>query len=139
MKISIIDAGNYYRGLLLLIRKDRKVTHVETELMLRIGQKLGFERGFCENAIREILENQYITETPPEFSTKDLARKFVHDGLAIIFADGEVHPDEEHWLLSTAEKNGLDREFYLLARGSAMERWGMPARLEVDDMLIQHS
>jgi len=102
MKISPIDAGEYFRGLLLLIGKDRTITEAEKELMKRIGKTLGFEREFCDNAIRDVLENKYIADTPPEFSTNDLAMKFIKDGLAIAFSDNKLHMSEAEWLRSTA-------------------------------------
>ena len=70
MNISVVDASNYFKGLLLLIRKDRKVTESEVEFMRHIGKALGFERQFCENAIQGILENEHIRDQPPRFATK---------------------------------------------------------------------
>ena len=59
MKITVLDGSNYFKGLLLLIRKDRKITQAEIELMKRVGNTLGFEKTFCDNAISEILGNRY--------------------------------------------------------------------------------
>ena len=75
MKISVPDASNYLKGLLLLIRKDRKISEEEHELMARVGKNLGFEKNFVENAIHEILDNKYITVIPPEFSSREIAEK----------------------------------------------------------------
>lgn len=49
MKISLLDAGEYFWGLLLLTRKDHKTAEEEVELMKRIGRTLGFEKQFCDN------------------------------------------------------------------------------------------
>ncbi len=136
MRISVIDASNYFRGLLLLIRKDRKTTRPEIELMQRVGRSLGFEREFCENAIDEILENVHIVDEPPSFSTKELAAMFVKDGLAIAFADDELDPEEDRWLVSTAERNGLDARFSREERESAGGRKGVPLRLEAEDLTM---
>ena len=81
MKIPLIDRSNYFRGLLLLIRKDRKVENPEIQLMKQIGKTLGFEPAFCENAITSILENKYILDETPIFSTKEIATLFIKDGL----------------------------------------------------------
>ena len=83
MNISIVDGSNYFKGLLLLIRKDRKVSESEIHLMQRIGKILGFEKEFCDTAITDILENTYIQDEIPLFSTKELAEKFIKDGLSI--------------------------------------------------------
>jgi len=139
MKISVMDAGNYFRGLLLLMRKDRKVSQEETDLMKRIGKALGFAEGFCVNAICEILENRFIEDAPPEFSSKELAARFIRDGLALAFSDNEYDPSEEQWLRATAERNGIDPELFAREQEEAAGRRALPGRLEVDDMTVSHS
>jgi hypothetical protein len=139
MTITVKDASNYFRGLLLLIRKDRKISQPEIDLMKRIGKRLGFEKEFCENAIGEILENPHVVDEPPHFSTKELAIKFVKDGLALAFADAEVHPREEQWLRSTAEENGIDVKVFSEEWENARNRKGYPSRLEVDDVIVKFS
>ena len=137
MKISVLDASNYFKGLLLLIRKDLEVTQPEIELMKRVGKTLGFEKEFCENAIRDILENTYIVDVPPQFTTKELATKFIKDGLCVAFSDNLFHPNEEQWLISTAEKNGLDLQSFHQEQEKAANRRGLPDRLEVDDLIVE--
>jgi hypothetical protein len=139
MKISLMDAGEYFRGLLLLSRKDHKITEAETELMKRIGKTLGFERKFCDNAIREILENEYILDTPPEFSTRELAMRFIKDGLTLAFSDKEVPSFEDEWLRATAEKNGLDMKWLVQEWKNATNRKTIDGRLEVDDLSVKYS
>jgi len=139
MKISLMDAGEYFRGLLLLSRKDHKVTEAETELMKRIAKTLGFEREFCANAIRDILENEYILDTPPEFSTSELAMRFIKDGLTLAFSDKEVPAFEAEWLRTTAEKNGLDMKWFVQQWKNATNRKETDGRLEVDDLSVKYS
>ena len=136
MNISVVDASNYFKGLLLLIRKDRKVTESEVELMKRIGKALGFEREFCEQAIHGILENEHVRDQPPKFFAKELAVKFIQDGLTLAFSDNEMHPSEEEWLRFVAELNGLDGQWFLRERETAAKKKTMPARIEVDDMTV---
>jgi hypothetical protein len=139
MRISIIDAGEYFRGLLLLSRRDRKISEPEAELMKRIGKTLGFEREFCDNAIREILENEYILDTPPKFSTSDLAMKFIKDGLTLAFSDKEVVAFECEWLRAAAENNGLDMQWFVQQWKLAMNTKDTDNRLEVDDLSVKYS
>jgi hypothetical protein len=138
MKITLIDASNYFKGLLLLIRKDGKVTDKEKELTRRIGKSLGFEREFCDNAIHEILENKFIVDTPPEFSSRELAMKFIKDGLTLASSDDEVRAPEEEWLKSTATKNGLEIEWFSQERQTTLHARGVDARLEVDHLTVEH-
>jgi len=139
MNISILDGTNYFKGLLLLIRKDRKVSDPEVQLMMRIGKTLGFEREFCENAITEILENEHIVDAPPEFSSKEIARKFIKDGLGIALSDEEYHSAEEEWLLSVAGINGLDPAWFHEESAEAAKRKRLPERFEVEDLTLTYS
>jgi len=135
MTIDVKDASEYFRGLLLLISMDRRITDAETVLMKRIGKALGFERDFCDNAIREILENRFIVDEPPRFSTNDLAMKFIRDGLTLAGADDETHHAEVVWLKATAAKNGIEEERFLQAQERAVAGGSdRAARLEVDDL-----
>jgi len=136
MKISILDASEYFRGLLLLVRKDHKLTEAESELMKRIGKTLGFEREFCENAIRDILENNYILDTPPVFASSELAMRFIKDGLTLATSDKEVAALEADWLRATSEKNGLNIEWFNQLWTNTKDTDG---RLQADDLSINHS
>ena len=139
MTISVLEAGEYFRGLLLLIRKDRKTTQPEIGLVKRIGKSPGFADDFCDNALAEILENEFIVEESPLFSTKELAIKFVRDGASIAFADGEAHPHEEAWLQVVAEKNGLDPNALSEVLQVAKTGKGFPSRLEAEDLVVRYS
>ncbi len=137
MKISILDGSNYFKGLLLLIRSDRKITDSEIALMKRIGKSLGFEREFCDNTINQLMENKYIIDELPEFSSKELAVKFIKDGLFIAFSDNEAHPLEEKWLESVSDKNGLDFAWFHNEKTEASKRRAVPMMMEVDGLMIQ--
>jgi hypothetical protein len=139
MKITLMDASNYFKGLLLLIRKDGNVTDAEQELTRRIGKSLGFEKEFCENAIHEILENKFIVDAPPEFSSRELAMKFIKDGLTLASSDDELRAPEEEWLKSTAAKNGLGLEWFSEERQNTPRTKGTEARLEVEHLNVEHT
>jgi len=139
MKISLMDAGEYFRGLLLLSRKDQKVTEAEAELMKRIGKTLGFEREFCDNAIREILENEYILDTHPTFSTGELAMRFIKDGLTLACSNKEFPAFEAEWLRATAVKYGLDMKWFVQQWKNATKRKDTDDHLEVDDLSVKYS
>jgi len=132
MNISAVDANNYFKGLLLLIRKDRKVTESEVQLMKRIGKALGFEEEFCNQAIVGILENQHVRDQPPRFSNKELAKKFIQDGLILALSDEEMHPSEEEWLRLVAELNGLDLQWFSRERQKKVAEAKSHPRLEVE-------
>ena len=140
MTISVRDGSEYFRGLLLLIAKDRHISDAETILMKRIGKALGLEKDFCNNAIQEILENPFIGPEPPHFATQDLAKKFIRDGLTLAMSDDEPHESEESWLESVAAKNGIGAEWLAQERNlTPLRRKDHDSRLEVDDLTVEYS
>lgn len=132
MKMNLIDRSNYFRGALLLLKKDNKISKGESELMQRIGKALGFEKNFCANAIHDVLENKYIPDMPPRFSSKELAMKFIKDGLAVAESDNFIHPSEDHWLISIARRNGLDGRWYLYEKEKTIKEGHQKLQLEVE-------
>jgi hypothetical protein len=108
MTIDVLEGSNYFKGLLLLIRKDHRITDLEAARLKSIGKSLGLEARFCEESIRDILENPHISDTPPTFSSPELARSFLRDGLRLAAADNEIHTLEEAWLAAVAGANGVD-------------------------------
>lgn len=141
LNINIIDGSNYFKGLLLLIRKDRQVTESEIQLMRRIGKSLGFEREFCDQAIRDILDNEYIEDTPPKFSSTALAEKFVKDGLAIACSDQVCHPAEETWLRTVCILNGLDEQWFRATKAQMLVQHfeHQDPVIEAEDIVVQYT
>ena len=108
MKLSVVDRGNYLKGLLVLIGKDNLITDEERELVLIAGHKLGFEKQFCITAINEILENEYISNEPPKFSEKEIGKSFILDAVKLAFADHDYDTREMDYLKSIAKANKID-------------------------------
>lgn len=137
MLMTIQEGSNYFRGLLLLIRKDQKVTDEEVAIMMRVGKSLGFAKSFCETAIADILENKYILDKPPLFMKQEVAKRFITDGLTIGYCDHEIHVSEEHWLRSVAEENGISTEWFYEEK----QRVYMAHRndeLKFDDLVVEY-
>jgi len=136
MNITVQDSSSYFKGLLILIRKDRKISKAEYELMFQTGTRLGFDKDFIEESIGEILYNMHIVLKPPVFSTRELAEKFIKDGLIIAASDGEIHDDEEKWLLETAEKNSIDKEWFYVEKRLVANSKNEISKLEVDNLKV---
>ena len=112
------DKGQYLRGILLLISKDQEITTTERTQVMEIGQRLGFDSEFCENAIDEILDNEYILKNPPRFISKNTSLSFIGDCLKISFSNNRLNPDELLWLKETAKENKISKEeFDTILRG----------------------
>jgi hypothetical protein len=108
VKIPLIDRGAYYRGLLVLIRRDRVVDSQERELMVQFGQKLDFDKRFCEAAMDDLLKNPHIKDRPMRFSNPEIAELFLRDAIVLAVIDDEFHPRELSWLKEVARENGID-------------------------------
>ncbi len=74
MKLTIRDRSTYFKGLLLLIKKDNKVSVGEDIIMTKIGETLGFEKLFIKGAIKELMENEFLTDEIPLFPTSQLPK-----------------------------------------------------------------
>lgn len=135
MRMSLMDRSMYYKGLMLLIRKDREIHDEEKRIMMVIGKALGFDAKFCENAIKEILTNKHVIDAPPCFSKAAIARCFVRDGLRIALVDDETHETELAWLKAVADANGLDGGWYKASVASASLQEGIESE---DDLEVKY-
>ncbi len=113
MELTVLDRSNYLKGLLILIGKDKNISETERNTFLQLSKLLGFNKTFCEDAINELLENQYIIEEPPIFSNLDIAKAFIKDGMRIAFSDKELHLYEMNWLKSVGDKNSVPLDWRL--------------------------
>lgn len=110
--MEALDRSNYFRGLLVLAREDKKISSKEIALMEEVGRRLGFEKRFCREAIDNILVNEHINPDPPKFSSKVLAEVFLRDAIRLSLLDLELDPHELDWLKKVAEKNKLSRDWF---------------------------
>lgn len=108
MTLNLLDRSNYFKGLLLLVGKDKKVTEKEKEMMKNLGKTLGFDKEFVDEAIGNLLINEYIKKDPPKFSHKEFAEAFLKDGIKFAIADDELNKDEVEWLHEVALTNSIN-------------------------------
>jgi len=111
MSMTLADRSDYFRGLLLLTRKDSVITNEEKAVLLRLGELLQFNREFCEHTIRNLLQNPYFDEKPPFFSNRECAEMFLLDGIKVAFADHNLHKKEYAWIQEIAVKNDISLEW----------------------------
>lgn len=138
MKITVREAGEYFRGLLLLVSADHRITHQEHLLLERAGKSLGLEQEFCREAMREILNNPWVEISPPYFSDRTLAESFVKDGLMLANSDGSIHAVEMAWLRRFAEMNGLTREWFDREKEQSAGSLAAAIRLRVEEAVLTH-
>jgi hypothetical protein len=111
MKLSLLDRSNYYKGLLVLLRRDRIIDDREKALMLQIGKIFDFDKRFCETTIDELLSNAHITREPIIFPDELISKCFVRDALRLAFVDGCLHPTELRWLRTVAYANNQNDQW----------------------------
>lgn len=137
MKVSLAERSNYYKGLLILVGRDRIIDPRERELMLQIGKILDFDKRFCDAALNDLLTNAYIKSEPVDFSQPVIAECFLHDAIRLALADEELHPRELDWLRKVAHANGLSDEWLddAVHRASKQGRLDQSAVLEIQQHL----
>ncbi len=111
MELNLIDKSNYFRAMLLLSGKDKKISSSERNFIDILGQKLGFEKSFTRQAVSSLFENDYIKNEPPVFSNSEIAKSFILDGIKLIITDPKLNQQEIDWLVKVAKANGLDEAF----------------------------
>ncbi len=108
MDLSPLDRSNYLRGLLLLVKREKEISDFGRQMIKEIGKSLGFEKSFCDNALREILFNRYIADDPPLFSELRFAESFLKDCLKLVFSNRQESELNLNYLNNIALTNGLD-------------------------------
>jgi hypothetical protein len=108
---EILDKSNYLRSLLILIRKDKNVWDHEANLFLQESASLGYEKEFCMNALRELIGNKHIDNSPPVFFNKNYAVRFILRGIFMINQNVKIHPNQISYLVNTAYLNGLSEKW----------------------------
>jgi hypothetical protein len=106
MQLTLEEKSKYYRGLLIISRRDRVIDSKERHLLLHIGECFGFDKRFCETTINELLINPHISREPIVLSDESTRESFFRDAIRIACSDGTFHPIELSWLRKTAQANG---------------------------------
>jgi hypothetical protein len=137
MQLNQLDKSNYFRAMLLLSGKDKKISNEERTFIDMLGQKLGFEESFRRQAINSFFENDYIKNEPPQFSTPEIAKSFIRDGIKLIKTDPKLHQQEIDWLVKVAFVNGIDETFIYdeLAKSENLRLTETEKQLEIDNYL----
>ena len=111
MEMTYLDRSNYFRGLLLLLRKNNKVNKDEVNMIMRIGNRLGFAYDFCKGALKDILDNEYIVDGPPKFSNKGVAHGFIEESIELAVIDNDIEANELEWIGSVIKENEMEEEW----------------------------
>jgi len=130
MKLSLLEKSIYFKGLLLLLKKDNLISAEERAMMMSVCGTMGFDKTFCKQAIDTLLENEYILDEPPVFSSSEIAMVFISDGFKLACSDKDLDPKEVDYLRETAIKNGLDLDWFNEMESSFSEQLNGESVLE---------
>lgn len=114
MILNPIDKSNYLRGLLILIKRDRTVNEIEKVRIKELSKILGFNGSFVENALNELLENEYLIENPPKFKNHKLVEAFIKDAIKIAFFENVLNIYKLNWLSAFAIDNDLSKQWLFM-------------------------
>lgn len=106
-EIPYKDKSEFLRGFLILIRQNKEISIYERNMTMVIGKYFGFAKDFCNDSINSILENEYVSNNPPRFSSKSIAEYFVTESFNILNQIHMLSSDEISWLRKTAEVNQI--------------------------------
>ncbi len=140
MKISELDKSNYFRAMLLLSGKDRKISKTEQNFITFLGEKLGFEKSFTRSAVNSLFYNKNISNEPPRFSNPEIAKSFIRDGIKLIIDDPQINQDEVEWISNVAKVNGVQENWInnLLEEKKKYSQINTsPLKLEIEEFLEQ--
>jgi len=112
MEFTQLDKSSYLKGLLIVAKKDERLTDFEKKFLKNIASKLGFASDFSESTIRSLLSNKYIPEYPIKFSERMIAESFILDGIKLALNDDNLSNKELEWLKQTATENQLDEDWF---------------------------
>jgi hypothetical protein len=112
MELTQLDKSSYLKGLLIIVKKDERLTDFEKKFLKNIASKLGFASDFYESTIRSLLANKYIPENPIKFSEKTIAESFITDGIKLALKDNKLSDKELEWLMLTASENELSEDWF---------------------------
>ncbi len=138
MRLSELDRSNYFRAMLLLSGKDRKISKSEQNFIYALGEKLGFEKSFTNSAVNSFFSNKYIPNDPPRFSNREIAKSFIRDGIKLIIDDPKINQEEVDWITNVAKVNGINENwiFDLIEETKHSQNYeASPITLEVESFL----
>jgi len=72
------------------------------------------------------------------FSSREIAEKFLKDGLVLAASDSSIHPHEEAWLLSVASSNGIEKEWLLNEKKIFLQKEKDKLHLEADNIKVKY-
>lgn len=110
--LTIIDKSNYLKGLLILARKDDRLVENEKKIIREAAKRLGFSKDFYEETLRNLMNNKYLVDSPIKFSSAEVAKLFISEGIELAATDNDLCREEVDWLKSVASENDISQSWF---------------------------
>jgi hypothetical protein len=114
MRINPLDTSNYFRGLLVLVSREKQINQRERTLLKKIGRFLGFNQDFMDSAIDDLIKNKYVKTEAPLFSNCEVAELFLKDGIKLAFANDTLTIKQIEWLITIAIRNRISKQWFFI-------------------------
>ena len=112
MVMSPLDRLNYFKGILLLAREQRRDNKLEQDDIRKIATILRFDSLFYDFTLNGVINSLQLMGEPLLFSSEQMAEIFVKDSLKIAADKGFLIPKVVHWLLQVVIHNKLNSEWF---------------------------
>jgi hypothetical protein len=123
MRINPLDTSNYFRGLLVLVSREKQINQREKILLKKIGRILGFNQDFIDSAIDDFLNNKYVKTEVPLFSSCAAAELFLKDGIKLAFANDTLTLKQVEWLMAIAIRNRISKQWLFIELENYLENF----------------
>jgi hypothetical protein len=114
MRINPLDTSNYFRGLLVLVSREKQINQKERTLLKKIGRILGFNQNFIDSAIDDLSNNKYVKTEVPLFSNCEVVELFLKDGIKLAFANDTLTIKQIEWLMAIAIRNRISKQWFFI-------------------------
>jgi hypothetical protein len=112
MQIPLVDKSTYLKGLLILARKDNRLSEEDKGLITTAAIHLGFSSDFYEEVLGTFMNNKHINNDPVQFRNNLLAHHFLSDAITLACINNGITKDELYWLKETAELNFVNPDWF---------------------------
>jgi hypothetical protein len=114
MRINPLDTSNYFRGLLVLVTREKQINQRERTLLKKMGRFLGFNQDFIDSAIDDFINNKYVKTEVPLFSNCEVVELFLKDGIKLAFANDTLTIKQIEWLMAIAITNKISKQWLFI-------------------------
>jgi len=119
---TVLDKSNYLKGLLIVAKMNNKIDDGEKDIISNASTRFGFSQDFTNETMQNILANDFVPNTPIQFSKPDVAKEFIGECLKLVISKDDPAPRELLWLSEVAEINHLDNEWFLKEKRAVQQK-----------------